>query len=103
MRAVLIAGIVFSLSAVALAAQGPKPREYSERDLCEVWAAAQCHAASCQDNAKDRCSAESRKCRNSSRANVGKDRANRVSGCAKALLKAKCGAPNPSECADVTF
>ncbi len=86
---------------VALLLSGAKPDTYSERWLCDLWAGAQCHATSCLKDAKERCAAASRKCSGSTSETVAPSRADKTSACAKALLKDKCGAPSPAECADV--
>jgi hypothetical protein len=83
------------------APQGVRPPDYSERSLCDLWAGAQCQQASCGDHAKQRCLAESKRCRGTSRVFVPRDRASKVVACAKAMLKTKCGQPAPAECANV--
>jgi hypothetical protein len=40
--------------------------------------------------------------RGKSRATVTGERARKVAACAKAMLKMKCGEPQPAECNDVT-
>ncbi|MFZ5471580.1 MAG: hypothetical protein ACOZIN_19315 [Myxococcota bacterium] len=87
--------------AVALLMPGAKPDEYSEKWLCDLWAGAQCHATSCRNDGKERCVLVSRRCRNATAASVPKDRADRTAECAKAILKADCGAPAPTECSGV--
>ena len=78
---------------------GTKPNTYNERWLCDLWAGAQCHATSCQKDAKDRCMAVSKQCKETSRrVPVTPDRAEKKAACAKALLKAECGGPRPAEC-----
>lgn len=87
--------------AVMLLVPGVKPDEYSEKWLCDLWAGAQCHATACRNDAKERCTTVSSRCKNASSASVSKDRAERTAQCAKAILKAECGAPAPQECAGV--
>ena len=78
---------------------GTKPNTYSERWLCELWAGAICHATSCQKDGKERCLSVSKQCMETSkRAQVDEARAERKAACARALLKAPCGAPRPAEC-----
>lgn len=96
MRVLLLtAGLLLPMSAEA-------SRPFSERDLCEVWAAAQCHTTSCHEDGKERCTAESRKCPSYSRAAVARQRADQVAACARALLRGRCGDPAPGECSNVT-
>jgi len=86
-------------AALLMTSSGTKPETYSERWLCDLWAGAQCHASSCAKDAKDRCMAASKQCNSTSRATaVTKDRADKQAACARALLKAPCGAPRPAEC-----
>ena len=84
-----------------LLASGTKPERYTERNLCDLWAGAQCYATSCKKDAKERCATVSRRCRGRTRATVPTDRADRTAACAKAILKARCGDPSPPECSDV--
>jgi hypothetical protein len=78
---------------------GTTPNTYNERWLCDLWAGAQCHATSCQKDGRDRCLAVSKQCNETSRrAPVEPSRAERKAACARALLKAECGAPKPPEC-----
>ena len=93
----LVAG---SLALTLLAA---KPDNYTERNLCDLLAGAQCHATACKKDAKERCTEVSRKCRNTSKTTVPKERAEKTAACAKATLKAKCGAPAPPECDGVSL
>jgi hypothetical protein len=88
--------------ALLVSSQGAHPGEFSERDLCELWVGAQCHAARCGDNAKQRCQQESKRCRGATRATASAARAKKVADCAKAMLKTQCGAPAPAECSGVT-
>jgi len=92
--------ILASLAAALLmTSSGTKPETYSERWLCDLWAGAQCHASSCAKDAKDRCMAAGKQCKDTSRkVAVAKERADKQSACARALLKAACGAPKPAEC-----
>lgn len=90
------------LSGALLFSQGARPPDYTEKGLCDLWAGAQCAAARCGDNAQERCKQESKRCRRMSRATVTGERAKRVSACAKAMLKAKCGEPAPAECSGVS-
>ncbi len=86
-------------AALLMTSSGTKPETYSERWLCDLWAGAQCHASSCAKDAKDRCMAASKQCNSTSRATaVTKERADKQAACARALLKAPCGAPKPAEC-----
>ena len=86
-------------AALLMTSSGTKPDQYSERWLCDLWAGAQCHATSCTKDAKDRCMASSKQCENTSRkVVVAKERADKQAACARALLKAACGAPKPAEC-----
>ena len=86
-------------SAVLMSSSGIKPEHYSERWLCDLWAGAQCHANSCKKDGKERCQAVSKSCNDTSRrALVPEDRAAKQSACARALLKAACGAAKPAEC-----
>jgi hypothetical protein len=76
-----------------------KPDTYSERWLCDLWAGAVCHATSCNKDAKDRCQAVSKACKDTSRkAEVAKDTADKKAACARALLKNNCGDKSPAEC-----
>ncbi len=82
-----------------LSASGVKADQYSERRLCDLWGAAQCHASSCAKDAKDRCKAAGKQCDSTSKTTVvAKERADKQAACARALLKAACGAPKPAEC-----
>ncbi|MGI5862454.1 MAG: hypothetical protein ACOX6T_10420 [Myxococcales bacterium] len=93
----LLSGALLSISS------GVKPPDYTEKSLCELWAGAQCELAKCGENAIERCLEESKRCRHRSDDDVvSPDRAAKVSECAKALLKLKCGDATPQECADVT-
>ncbi len=94
--AILVAGVM-SMS------QGTARDEYTERSLCELWVGARCQANACQENAKERCIEESRRCRSQSAYEiVPRERASRVASCARAMLKNACGGPSPAECADVS-
>jgi len=96
LAALLLAGALISSS------EGVKPPDYTERSLCELWAGAQCQQMQgCSENAKERCQAESKRCRAQPRTTVSKERADRVAECAKALLKQKCGEPLPQACTDL--
>lgn len=78
---------------------GTKPEQYNERWLCDLWAGAQCHATACLPDAKERCLAVSKPCTETRRSRrVEPARAEKKASCARALLKAGCGAPRPSEC-----
>jgi hypothetical protein len=78
---------------------GVKPNTYSERWLCDLWAGAICHATSCQTDGKARCEAVSKQClETSKRVQVDDGKAEKKAACARALLKAPCGAPRPAEC-----
>lgn len=78
---------------------GTKPNTYNERWLCDLWAGAQCHATSCQKDGKARCEAVSKQCEATSReSTVDASRAEKKAACARALLKAQCGAGKPAEC-----
>ena len=96
MPAMLIAAAAaFVLSTSA----GVKPNTYSERWLCELWAGAICHATSCQKDGKARCESVSKQCMETSkRVQVDEGKAEKKAACARALLKAPCGAPRPAEC-----
>jgi hypothetical protein len=77
-----------------------KPDTYSERWLCDLWAGAVCHATSCNKDAKDRCLAVSKACKDTSRKQVvSKETADKKAACARALLKNNCGDKTPPECA----
>ena len=91
-----------ALIALLLLVSGAKPGDYTEKNLCDLWAGAHCPATSCMKDAKERCATVSRRCRGTGRQTVSKDRADRTAACAKALLAAKCGAPQPSECENVS-
>ena len=80
-----------------------RPPDYTERSLCELWAGAMCQKLKCAEGAKERCQAESKRCRSQPYSIVPKDRATRIADCAKALLKQKCGEPEPSECSGVGY
>lgn len=86
------------LSGALLLSQGARPPDYTEKGLCDLWAGAQCNAAKCGDSAKERCAAESRRCRRATRATVSNARAKKIADCAKAMLKQKCGEAPPAEC-----
>ena len=91
--------IVTLAAALFLSAPGVKADQYSERRLCDLWGAAQCHASSCSKDAKDRCKAAGKQCDSTSKTTVvAKERADKQAACARALLKAACGAPKPAEC-----
>lgn len=76
-----------------------KPETYSERWLCDLWAGAVCHATSCKPDAKDRCQAVSKACKDTSRKEtVAPANADKKAACARALLKNNCGEPTPAEC-----
>ena len=95
MLSVLIVTAALSLTASA------RPPDYTEKNLCDLWAGAQCASAKCSGDpatAQDRCKTESKKCRGKSRATVSTERAKKVADCAKAMLKQKCGEPAPAEC-----
>jgi hypothetical protein len=78
---------------------GTKPNTYNERWLCDLWAGAQCHATSCQKDGKARCEAVSKQCEATNReSTVDASRAEKKAACARALLKAPCGAGKPAEC-----
>lgn len=86
-------------AAVLMTSSGTKPNTYSERWLCDLWAGAQCHASSCSKDAKERCMAAGKQCKDTSKkVAVAKERADKQSACARALLKEACGAPKPAEC-----
>ena len=86
-------------AALLMTSSGTKPNTYSERWLCDLWAGAQCHASSCTPDAKERCQASGKQCKDTSRKTaVPKDRAEKQAACARALLKAACGATKPAEC-----
>lgn len=94
--------VTLALGVLLLTSQGTKPDTYNEKWLCDLYAGAQCHASSCQKDAKERCEQVSKQCKGTSRkVSVSKDRAERTAACAKALLQSKCGAPRPPECSDV--
>lgn len=92
---------LFAASALILSLSGVQPPNYSEKGLCDLWAGARCHATACLPDGKKRCEAESQQCRGRGGATVSGERAERVSACAKALLKARCGDPAPAECSGV--
>jgi hypothetical protein len=96
MRVLLLAATLL----LPLSAEASRP--FSARDLCEVWAAAQCHATSCHEDGRERCTAESRKCPSQSRTAAARQRADQVAACARALLRGRCGDPTPEECSSVT-
>src|SRR5690242_12832541 len=79
-----------------------KPGEYTEKNLCDLWAGAQCEASSCKADAKQRCAQASRTCAAARASSVPPSRADKVATCAKALIRAGCGAPQPAECKDVS-
>lgn len=86
-------------AALLMTSSGTKPEQYSERWLCDLWAGAQCHATSCEKDAKERCMAASKQCNDTSKkVAVSKERAAKQAACARALLKGACGAPKPAEC-----
>jgi hypothetical protein len=88
---VVTAALVASLTTVA-------PPDYSEKGLCDLWAGARCHATSCLPDAKQRCEADSRRCRGRGGAAVSPARAEKVAACARALLQARCGDPAATGC-----
>ncbi len=91
----LAAAAAFVLST----SSGTRPGAYNDRWLCDLWAGAQCHATSCEKDAKDRCQAVSKACSDLSRkGETDPVRADRKAACARALLKQTCGAPKPAEC-----
>lgn len=96
LSALLVSGVLW------LVPQGARPPDYTERSLCELWAGAQCEQARCGENAKERCLAESKRCKGTAKASVPRERSSRVAQCAKAILKKKCGGPTPAECANVS-
>ncbi len=86
-------------AAMLVTSSGTKPNTYNERWLCDLWASAQCHASSCTKDAKEKCSASGKQCKDTSKkVAVAKDRADKQAACARALLQAACGAPKPAEC-----
>ena len=86
-------------AALLVTSSGTKPNTYNERWLCDLWASAQCHATSCQKDAKDRSTASGKQCKDTSKkVEVAKERAEKQAACARALLIAACGAPKPAEC-----
>jgi hypothetical protein len=91
------------LSGAIALATNVRPPDYTERSLCELWAGAMCQKLKCVEGAKARCQAESKRCRGQPYSVVPKDRAAKVAECAKALLKQKCGEPEPAECSGVGF
>jgi hypothetical protein len=75
------------------------PNTYNERWLCDLWAGAQCHATSCEPDAKTRCLAVSKQCEQTSRSTrVDDAKSMKRAACARALLKGKCGQAKPAEC-----
>lgn len=89
-------------SALVLSVSGVSPPNYSEKGLCDLWAGARCHATSCMPDAKERCTQASLQCRGLDRyTTASPDRAERVSACALAMLKTRCGDPAPAECSGV--
>ena len=94
--AMMIAALAAALLSVS---SGTKPNTYSERWLCDLWAAAQCHATACAKDGKERCKAAGKQCESTSRATaVSRERADKQAACARALLQAACGAAKPAEC-----
>ena len=86
-------------AALLMTSSGTKPNTYSERWLCDLWASAQCHASSCAKDAKERCQASGKMCKDTSKkVAVTKERADKQAACAWALLQAAYGAPKPAEC-----
>jgi len=85
LAALLVTGVLWTVP------QGVRPPDYTERSLCDLWAGAQCQQARCGDNSKERCLMESKRCRNTGRVFVPRDRASRMAQCAKAMLRKKCG------------
>lgn len=98
----MLATLLVTGSMMLSTAQSTTPGQYSEKWLCDLWAGAQCYQSSCRNDAKERCDAESRRCRNATRATVPNESAERTAACARALLSSTCGAPVPSECQGVT-
>jgi hypothetical protein len=96
----MLSALLLSTSLIALS-EGVQPPDYSERGLCDLWAGALCHMRECQQDAKEHCQADSKRCRSLPRAKVPPDRATKLAECARAMLKLKCGDPMPPECADV--
>ena len=94
LAALLVTGVLWTVP------QGVRPPDYTERSLCDLWAGAQCQQARCGDNSKERCLMESKRCRNTGRVFVPRDRASRMAQCAKAMLRKKCGEPAPAECSN---
>ena len=90
-------------SALVMSIEGVQPPDYSERSLCDLWAGARCHVTACLPDAKKQCTSDSARCRGTHSSSVPASRSDAVAACAKALLKAKCGDPLPSECEGVTF
>lgn len=88
-------------STLVLSLAGVKPPDYSEKDLCDLWAGARCHATACMPDGQQRCVSESAQCVHSTGQAVPMDHAEKVAGCARALLKARCGDPMPAECEGV--
>lgn len=93
---------MFLAAAAALllsSSTGTKPGTYNERWLCDLWAGAQCHATACKKDGKERCTAVSKQCAQTSRsAKVDAEKAEKKASCARALLKQTCGSPRPPEC-----
>lgn len=98
----MLAALLVTGSMMLSSAQSVTPGQYSEKWLCDLWAGAQCHQASCRKDAKEQCDAASRRCRGRSRAVVPQSSAERTAACAKAMLTNACGAPTPSECEGVS-
>ena len=98
----MLAALLVTGSMMLSTAQSTTPGNYSEKWLCDLWAGAQCHQSSCRKDAKERCDAESRRCRGRTKATVPPDSANKTAACARALLTAVCGAPTPAECNGVS-
>ncbi len=94
-----VAAVFLSVSGAKPHHAGPKPDTYSERWLCDLWAGAQCHMTSCEKDARDRCMASSKQCESTSKTTVvPKERAQKMSTCARAILQGQCGAAKPAEC-----
>ncbi len=93
-----------SAAALLLSVSGVNPPDYSEKNLCDLYAGARCHQTSCAPDAKEKCAEVSNQCRGRSReAPVPPERAEPIVACAKALLAVTCGAPNPPQCDGVNM
>ena len=94
-----VAAVLLSVSVVNPHHAGPPPGTSTERRLCDLWAGAQCHMTSCEKDARDRCMASSKQCESTSKTTVvPKERAQKMSTCARAILQGQCGAAKPAEC-----